>query len=431
MKKKTKKTTSGATTTTRSHCVKTSDDNPTITTTSQNKTSQASQRTKKGTTTPNKTKADSNAMRNWGGVQTNEIDAVADDELSSQDEDAEVDSVDEISVTESGTDSNGSEVTWLEVKISNNVLGPNPNVKNVPRPQLNKVSREPKVPTKLPMSTGEITSIVICPPTPEPTEAVSTATPLTTVSGGVPSSVMEQDPSKATNNTTRLQVRYGPDFFYWDIESGKYCFNCEKRHQNICVHEVVVGLKRGTTFTAHISNKRCHALVDTGASHSCMSLAFYEQLSLPPVNRLVGTTVWSATRSNLEPLGIVECNVKLGQKTFKNTIIVCHNMHWPLILGEDFLSKNALWIYYDEQGKWHLEYKHEEELITSTETKQEPKIVLWRACSIPGQLLAVLNVWSTITKQHEGRVYDVQVDENLSNEHPNLVIRGLYTEWNA
>ena len=162
---------------------------------------------------------------------------------------------------------------------------------------------------------------------------------------------MEQDPSKATDTTTRLQVRYGPDFFYQDIESGKYCFNCEKRHQNVCVHKVVVGLKRGTTFTAHISNKRCHALVDTGASHSCMSLAFYEQLSLPPVNRLVGTTVQSATGSNLEPLGIVECNVKLGQKTFNNTIIVCCNMHQLLILGEDFLSNNALRVYYDKQGK--------------------------------------------------------------------------------
>ena len=44
-------------------------------------------------------------------------------------------------------------------------------------------------------------------------------------------------------------------------------------------------------------------------------------------------------------------------------------------------------------------------------------MVLRRACTIPGWLLAVLNVRSTINKQHKGRVYDVQVDE-----HPNLVI---------
>ena len=48
-------------------------------------------------------------MINQGGVQTNEIDAVVDDELSSEAEDAELDSVDEISITESGADSDQSE----------------------------------------------------------------------------------------------------------------------------------------------------------------------------------------------------------------------------------------------------------------------------------------------------------------------------------
>ena len=61
---RTKKTTSGATTATRSCHVKTSDDNPTITTTLQNKPTQTSQRTKMRTTAPNKTKADSDTMRN-------------------------------------------------------------------------------------------------------------------------------------------------------------------------------------------------------------------------------------------------------------------------------------------------------------------------------------------------------------------------------
>ena len=75
-------------------------------------------------------------------------------------------------------------------------------------------------------------------------------------------------------------------------------------------------------------------------------------------------------------------------------------MNQPLILGEDFLSNNDLGVYYDEQGKRHLEYKHKEELITSVEIEEDPKIVLRRACTIPGWSLVVLNVQSTITKQH-------------------------------
>ena len=140
---------------------------------------------------------------------------------------------------------------------------------------------------------------------PRTDRTVPVTNPLTTVSREAPPCplIIKWDPLKATNNTTELQAKYGPNFFYQDIESGKYCFNCEKRHQNVCVHKVVVGLKRGTTFIAHVNNKRCHTLVDTGASHLCMSLAFYEQLSLYPVQKLVGTTVLSMTGSNFRAIG--------------------------------------------------------------------------------------------------------------------------------
>ena len=80
--------------------MKTSDDNLTIATTSQTKVTQPSHRTKKGTAGPNKVKVNSDTGRNRGRVQSNEIDAVADDELSSEAEKAEVESVDEISVTD-------------------------------------------------------------------------------------------------------------------------------------------------------------------------------------------------------------------------------------------------------------------------------------------------------------------------------------------
>ena len=206
------------------------------------------------------------------------------------------------------------------------------------------VRKEQAAPVLMPVHNRKIPSIVVCPPTPEPVETITVEPPLTIVPDKSLSQAMKQNSLKDTENPPSLKVRYGPHSFYADVENGKYCINCEKRHQSVCVHEVVIGLKRGTTLTAHVSNKRCHALVDTDTpkSCSCMSLTFYEQLSLPPIKKLVSTTVQSATGSNLEPLGIVECPVKLGQRTFNNSIIVCHNMHQPLILGEDFLSNNAL-----------------------------------------------------------------------------------------
>ena len=175
----------------------------------------------------------------------------------------------------------------MEISVAERpFLGHDKGAEEMYRPLPNKVSKEQDALVQSLISYKEIPSILVCPPTPEPAKTVSVVAPLTTISGRVSPPVMEQDPLKATEISTNLEVRYGPNSFYKDIESGRYCFNCEKRHQNVCVHKVVVGLKRGTTFTAHVSNKRCHTLVDTAASHSCMSLAFYEQLSLPQLKDL-------------------------------------------------------------------------------------------------------------------------------------------------
>ena len=79
----------------------------------------------------------------------------------------------------------------------------------------------------------------------------------------------------------KLHPRYGPDSFYANIENGNCCINCDKYHHKVCISKVIIGLKKGTMFTAHIRSVQCHALVDIGASHSYMSFAFYEKLSLP------------------------------------------------------------------------------------------------------------------------------------------------------
>ena len=90
---------------------------------------------------------------------------------------------------------------------------------------------------------------------------------------------------------------------------------------------------------------------------------------------------------------MVTCKIKLGQCEFEYIVIVCQNMHRPLIIGEDFLRSNTLDMYYDE-GKRHLEYKHKEELIESIDTLDycNPRLLLRHGCTIPSHALAVLNV---------------------------------------
>ena len=62
--------------------------------------------------------------------------------------------------------------------------------------------------------------------------------------------------------------------------------------------------------------------------------------------------------------------------------------------------------------------KHKEELIESIDTDDNPRLLLRYACTIPSWALAVLNVQSMIEKGHECRVYDVQINQYITEEHP-------------
>ena len=115
--------------------------------------------------------------------------------------------------------------------------------------------------------------------------------------------------------------------------------------------EVIIGSEQGTTFPTKVGATLCNALIDTGATKSCMSESYYKTLHLDSIRSVVNTHVKSAMGSNLSPLGIVNCSLKLGNTTFDNDFIVCQNLTRPLILGKDFLMKNHITVRYAENGK--------------------------------------------------------------------------------
>ena len=87
--------------------------------------------------------------------------------------------------------------------------------------------------------------------------------------------------------------------------------------------EVIIGSEQGTTFPTKVGSTLCNALIDTGATKSCMSESYYKTLHLNSIRSVANTHVSSATGSNLSPLGIVNCPLKLGKTTFVNDFIVC------------------------------------------------------------------------------------------------------------
>ena len=103
-----------------------------------------------------------------------------------------------------------------------------------------------------------------------------------------------------------------------------------------------MGSAMGATIPATFWQTKCNVLIDTGAMKSCMSQAYYQQLMLPSVRPIHTYQVKSATGSNLCPLGITECEFKIGEKNYKNDFVVCKNLTRPCILGIDFLRKHGI-----------------------------------------------------------------------------------------
>ena len=121
--------------------------------------------------------------------------------------------------------------------------------------------------------------------------------------------------------------------------------------------EVVIGSEQGMTFPTKIGTTMCNALIDTGATRSCMSEKYYKKLKLAKIHLLQNVNVKSATSSNLTPMGLVNYTFKPGKTEFSSDFIVCKILTRPLILGTDFLIQNHVSVRYSENGKCILDYQ--------------------------------------------------------------------------
>ena len=64
------------------------------------------------------------------------------------------------------------------------------------------------------------------------------------------------------------------------------------------MEEVIIDTEQGTTFPTKIGTLMCNAVIDTGATRSCISEKF---LPLPKIHFIRNISVRSATGSNLIP----------------------------------------------------------------------------------------------------------------------------------
>ena len=202
---------------------------------------------------------------------------------------------------------------------------------------------------------------------------------------------------------------YSPPKYYSDVELKPFCHNCHERHTVEVVEQVIIGSERGTTFIIAIQGTKCNALIDTGATRSCISEAYFKTLPQQNLKGLQRVAVRSASGSSL------------GNKTFQHDFVVCKHLMRPLILGREFLFENELKVYYSKTGECRLDYK-QEELIATLETQDELMLSLKSGVYIPGRTVTVLNIDSSVQQYDIGQVYNVRANSLLEDEYPQLQI---------
>ena len=178
----------------------------------------------------------------------------------------------------------------------------------------------------------------------------------------------------------------------------------------------------GATIPTTFGQTKCNVLIDTGAMKSCMSQAYYQQLMLPATRSIQNCNIRSANGTNLCPIGITECEFKIGTKEYKNEFIVRKNLVRPCILGTDFLRKHGIWTGWSPAGKVQL-ISQQKFLVESLEVLMKgPMIHNRQGINIPGRNLAVVSVLFNPKALQENQVYEIKPNILLMNEHPNLVV---------
>ena len=172
---------------------------------------------------------------------------------------------------------------------------------------------------------------------------------------------------------------------------------------------VTVGTTVGATVPATLEHTLCNALVDTGATRSCLSEEYYQQ-------------VRTASGSSLCPTGTITCDFKLVKQPFSFKFIVCRGLRRPCILGLDFLRKYKIGIGWSPNGKFQLDL-HQQVLVESVKVYMSGPTLQTRQCiTIPSRSLMVLNAKATIDKHMEGGLHKVVPNLLLSDEYPELVL---------
>ena len=167
------------------------------------------------------------------------------------------------------------------------------------------------------------------------------------------------------------------------------------------IEEVVIGKEEKALIPAKIQQKKCKALIDTGASRSCMSEKNYYELQLPPLSELFAVKVTSATGTPIKVLGVIKCPVILGNEQYTHTFMVCRNIRRLMILGIDFLRKYRIGTNWTEEGQFQINTPSMETIEAIKVYHKGPTVKITKKRKIPARTLVVLEGRTKLKRYHQ------------------------------
>ena len=189
----------------------------------------------------------------------------------------------------------------------------------------------------------------------------------------------------------------------------------------------IAGSAEGTVFPTSIKQTKINSLFDTGATKSVMSGDMYKRLKLGPLDTKRLLKVVGADGTSLGAMGRISCEINIGERTFKQTFLVCQNITRPVILGKDFARENCAGVHWMENNTRMLTINLEK-LIETPElipTKTKYAVSLKKAANLPPRSCAVVDV--NINTDSKEKVQMIP-DELCQFNNPNMYMYSLHAD---
>ena len=152
-----------------------------------------------------------------------------------------------------------------------------------------------------------------------------------------------------------------------------------------------------------------------------MSEESYHLHNTAPLRAICNINVKTASGTNLEPLGIAECNFRLGTTTYVQPFIVCRKLTRNFILGRDFLRTNRLHVGWSNERRFRVQ-SGKEILIEAISVETQPVVTMKKNITVPPRTLVVVEMQTVIPSLEGVGYYDFMPNERYGNQEVYLVL---------